>query len=303
MSLKRNNIIDKAFKECLTEMYLKAQPSADYSQLVRDVKEGKIIDEPHNPVYNRHYLSYEEFHYILDKYIEAYGMKEQWSSNIDIVERYFKGNGRKDIWVPDRVDDDGFRHPGYRDSEKVPHIKKQFIDFFKSKSIDISEEICEELSNIIFNNIEECKNFYRFDREESSFSAGIALGCSPSSNKESVIKYWKEQGIDITIEDRNPMLFWDMDDLGDEFEEVMIDEYGKDWKNYWWKKYYKSNDGKKKMISNYIHDNKEKNPELDKLFVRKEDDDKFYVIKFDDDNYNIPIDEFIEKYNIPIPKH
>ena len=83
------------------------------------------------------------------------------------------------------------------------------------------------------------KTFIDFYREESSFDCSIALGPSPCSNAETVIEYWKSQGVDIKIEERNPLLFWDMDYYGDSFEEVMEDEYGKDWKEYWnneWKK-------------------------------------------------------------------
>ena len=60
--LDRDEIIGRAYDDCMSEMYAKAQPSADFKQLVEDVKSGKIIDSNENPVYNRYYLSYEEFH-------------------------------------------------------------------------------------------------------------------------------------------------------------------------------------------------------------------------------------------------
>lgn len=307
MNLTRRDIIKRAYTECLSEMYAKAQPSADYNQLIQDVKDKKIKDSAHEPVYQRYYLSYEEFHYILDKYINAYGMNEQWSTNMDTIYDYFNGNGIKDVWIPEEIDDNGYRHGGYRSSEHLPHIKKQFINLIQKETNKLTkkkiEKISEKLSDIVLENIYNCKNFYCFDREESDFSASIALGCSPTSSKEQVIKYWKQQGIDITIEDRNPLLFWEKDEYGDEFEEYMLDEYGEDWEEYWWKKYYNSKDGKQKLVTNFILENKDKNSEFDKLFVRTEDDEELYVIKFEDENYEIPIDEFIEKYNIQIPKH
>ena len=70
--LDRDNIIQRAVHECLEEMYAKAQPSANYKELIEKVKSGKIEDSHENPVYNRHYLSQEEFEYIKNKYIEAY---------------------------------------------------------------------------------------------------------------------------------------------------------------------------------------------------------------------------------------
>jgi len=82
--------------------------------------------------------------------------------------------------------------------------------------------------------LESCKNFYRFDRTESDFRIAIFLGASPSSNKEAVKKWWKDnKGIDIEIEDRNPSLLWDKDYYGDEFEEVMKEEYGENWREEW----------------------------------------------------------------------
>ena len=97
------------------------------------------------------------------------------------------------------------------------------------------------------------KEFYRFNREENSFSTSIALGASPTSNPESVKEYWKSQGIDIEIEERNPLLFWERDYYGDEFEEVMEDEYGEDWKEQfdkqWKDKIRKENEEKEKRIA------------------------------------------------------
>ena len=72
--IDRQFIINRAWDECMTEMYAKAQPSADFHQILEDVKSGKIKDDPHDPVYNRYYLSYDEFQYILHKYIDAYGL-------------------------------------------------------------------------------------------------------------------------------------------------------------------------------------------------------------------------------------
>jgi hypothetical protein len=87
------------------------------------------------------------------------------------------------------------------------------------------------------NTITNCKEFYRFDREEADFSCSVALGASPTSNKETVIEYWKSQGKDIEIIEPNPLLIWERDFYGDEFEEVMEYEYGEDWKEQFDKKW------------------------------------------------------------------
>lgn len=227
--LVRRTIIEKAYHDCMKEMYEKAQPSCDYDQLLKDAEEGKI--GKYERVYERYYLSKEEFDYILDKYIKAYGLEATWKPNIEILEEYLEKGGTKDKWIPDRVDEYGFRHPGYRGYEKVLPIREQIDFIIKEHFGNIeSEELTNKLTKMIFNNIKDCKEFYRFDREESDFSCAVALGASPTSNPKTVIEYWKSQGIDIEIEERNPLLFWEKDNYGDEFEAIMEEELGENWK-------------------------------------------------------------------------
>lgn len=225
----RDSVLDKAYHDCMREMYKRSQPSADYDQLIEDVKSGKIPKDTR--IYERYYLSMDEFIYIRDKYMKAYGLVEHWKPNIELLETYLNEGGTKDKWIPERIDEDGFKHPGYRGYEEVPPIKKQIENLLSTKNIDTS--IVNDINNVVMNTINDCKKFYRFDRESDSFSASVALGASPTSNKDTVIEYWKSLGIDVKIEDRNPLLFWERDYYGDEFEEVMIDEYGKDWEKYW----------------------------------------------------------------------
>ena len=91
--------------------------------------------------------------------------------------------------------------------------------------------------DLVFDTIEDCKEYYKFDNRNQIFDYHICLGASPTSNKETVKKYWESQGKSIEIEDRNPLLLWDKDYYGSVFEEVMLDEYGEDWKEFWNKQY------------------------------------------------------------------
>ena len=295
MYLTRDDIIDEAYMKCMNEMYAKAQPSTNFNELLEGVKNGTIIDTPYDKVFERYYLSYEEFHYILDKYTELYGMTEKWTSYLETVEKYFTGEGRKDIWIAEKNDEDGNRHPGYRSSEAVPHIKdtinnilKQYVD--ESYSQEINKKITKE----VLSYVENCKNFYRYDREEHNFSARVALGCSPTSNKESVIEYWKKQGKDIEIVERNPILLWDMDYYGDEFEEVMIDTYGKNWLKKTWNNYYNSKEGKKKLVYEWMRQREEFN----NMYVSNDDNGDLIIINFTDSSVSIPIDNFIKENKI-----
>lgn len=197
--IDRKSIIDEAYIRCMTEMYAKAQPSADYKELIAKKKTGEIIDSDLDPIYRRHYLSQEEFEYIRDKYIKAYNLTAHWHDDMDVVIEYLRDGGLTTVYKKDSSGNP------YRTSEKTPKLKDA-----------IGEEYAEEVLKLL----KQCKNFYRFDREESDFSTPLALGCSPTSNKEGVIQYWKEHGQDITIEDRNPDTFWYRDAYGDGWKEV-----------------------------------------------------------------------------------
>lgn len=247
----RQDIIKQAYHECMTEMYAKAQPSVDYDKLLEDFRSGVIKDERNCPIYSRYYLSHQEFNYILNKYIDAYGMKNTWHPWLDTVRRYFDGKGMKDVWIQDRVDEYGFKHPGYRSAEEVPHIADAFKKILSNEiEGDVTvNKLVETLSKTVFEYIDNCENFYRFDREEGDFSCNIALGASPTSNANSVVEYWKNQGVDVNIEWRNPLLLWEMDRYGDDFEEYMFEEYGKDWKEYWDNEWEKRKD-----LKNYGYD-------------------------------------------------
>jgi hypothetical protein len=236
--MTRDDIFKEAVRNCYRELYRKAQPSADYDEIIEKVESGEIEDNDKNPVYKRYYLSMEEFTYIRDKYLDAYKMRNTWIPNIDVLKSYFTEGGTKDKYVPEHTDEDGFTHPGYRGYEKVLPFKQQVLNYLKDNGLsDDVQKISEGINEIAIGNINDCKDFYRFDREESDFAWAVTLGASPTSNKQTVIDYWKTQGIELKIEDRNPLLLWEMDEYGDNFEEVMEDEYGEDWKREWWERY------------------------------------------------------------------
>ena len=86
--MDRREMLSRAVTDCMREMYAKAQPSIDYDELLAKVESGEIIDTNENPVYNRHYLSMQEFDYIREKWADAYGLKPTWKPNIELLEDY-----------------------------------------------------------------------------------------------------------------------------------------------------------------------------------------------------------------------
>lgn len=222
--LDRKEILNKAYHDCMCEMYAKSQPEADWDNLVEEYRLGKIGKDER--IYERHYLSMDEFLYIRDKYKEAYNIKKTWVPDIEFLEKLLKEGGLKDKYNPEVIDKDGFKHPGYRSAEDVKPLKDQISDIIKEfDSSEAAQEIGEIIYNKVIDTIENYKDFYRFDREADDFDCNIALGSSPTCNPETVKKWWKENyNQDIEIEERNPRLFWYRDmgytdeDLAEEFD-------------------------------------------------------------------------------------
>ena len=240
--LDREEVLCKAYEDCIREMFAKAQPMADFDNIIEEYKAGKIDEKKDGPIYDRHYLSSEEFKYILDKYMKAYRIESEWKEDVEIVEEYLNKGGHKDKYIEDWEDEHG-HHPGYRSYEEVPPLKKyirQIIDgYLENKELNQTrQDLTDDITNKVMELIHDCKNYYSFNVDEQKFRNTICMRCSPTGSIETVKKWWKDHyDVDIEIEERNPLLFWEQDYYGDEFEEVMEEEDGSDWKEKWNKKW------------------------------------------------------------------
>lgn len=284
--LDRKQILKQAYHDCMKEMYARSQPSVDYDQLLEDAKNGKIGENER--VYERYYLSMEEFNYIRDKYINAYNIKESWKSNIELLKDYLVKGGTKDKYIAACTDEYGY-HPGYRGYEKVEPISNQIQNIINNEidESDVANKISNKILEVLMNTINDCKEFYRFDSEQSSFSCSLALGASPCSNPETVKKYWKSQGVDLDIEIRNPLLFWEYDYYEDSLDYMMSEEYGEHWREYWdskWKEYALPNRDGAKLYLYEIEEGK---------YTLNVDSKHSYVLEYvrvsinDDGDYNM----------------
>lgn len=211
----REDVLKKAVDDCFREMYAKAQPSADFDQLVQDAKDGKIGRD--DCVYERYYLSSEEFKYIVDKYVDMYRIRSEWQDDVDVVLDFLENGGTDEVRNDDTGDKEYVRIPGLKD---------------ELYNIIGDSDLADKVYGSVIGKINKCKRYYRFNAEESAFRFSTAFGPSPTCNMKTVKDYWKnEKGIDVEIEERNPLTFWERDEYGDEFESVMKDEYGENWKD------------------------------------------------------------------------
>ena len=176
-----DKVINDCLLNCFQEMYKWAQPSLDFKDFYKKLQNHEITEDRDSPTYEHHYLSYNNFIKIRDYYLAIYNFKPYWKEYCDVIEDYLFKGGHRDIWIKEK---DG--NPGYRSSEPTKPITS-----FLSK----------EDSDKVFNLLKDCSNFYRFDHLYDNMAATIALECSPTSNKETVIEYWKSRGKDIKIED------------------------------------------------------------------------------------------------------
>lgn len=193
--LEHDDILKEAIRRCKIELYQRAQPSANYNDIYQNYVKQKENGEEVESVYHMYYISQEELNYVVNKYLKAYSLEELFNEHCDIIIRDITEGCHKDKYVPEKIDENGFKHPGYRSYEDVPPMK---------------QTLGENTTNTIVNFIEERKNYYRFNHNAEAFRFNIFLGDSPCTNENTVKDYWKSQGQDLIINPRhlNEDQFW-----------------------------------------------------------------------------------------------
>lgn len=179
----RSEILDKAIHDCLNEMYKKSQPNTTWDEIIQKFESGEY--DKNVKVYELHYLPYVEYKEIEEKYIQAYRIHNEWKEDADLMIKYLKEGGTKDKYIPERIDEDGFKHPGYRGYESTPKLEDALKDIIKNPNIE------EQVLNKVFELMYNCKDFYCPNREENSFRFTVC-NYAPCSNKESVQKLYNE---------------------------------------------------------------------------------------------------------------
>lgn len=188
--ITRRDVLSKAVEECLKECYEWVLPKVTWEEFIEENKQYKNPKEP--APYNFYYLPQEVFRDIVDSYIAAYKVGSKLHDHLDIIVNYFNKPTR-DKWIERKGDE-----PGYRSYEHFTPLK---------------EIIGDTAYNKVLEYIEEARNYYSSDYELNSFSMSTYLSASPNSDKEKVIKYWKEyRNKDIEIDDN----YWKREYYGEE---------------------------------------------------------------------------------------
>ena len=175
--MDRKTIIERAIEECVNEMYLAAQPSTTLEYLKQNCKDA-------DNWYDNFYLNRKEAEEIVESYISAYRLRNEFHDDVDTVRRYLRDGGTKDKYIKPK---DG--SPGYRGYEDTPKL---------------SDLIGEEAAKKALELIDECDNFYNPNREESGFKFNV-FNLAPNCNIETV----RKNNPGITIYERRYDEEWD----------------------------------------------------------------------------------------------
>ena len=162
-----NDIRQEAAERCLDSMFRLAQPSTTLAAVIEASKaENKSDGEP-DLVQNRYYLPIEIQKEIADHYMEAYGIASLWPDYFETM--------RKDIF-----------EGGYRSVQKTD---ENWAGIEKLGPLHLSKKDKKALEE----RLDECRRFYKFNGNESSFSWAM-FNYSPNSNAEAVQEYWRSHG-------------------------------------------------------------------------------------------------------------
>ena len=167
--INKKSILSEAIDRCLQEMYYYAQPSIDLNNAIKEAK-GEQLN-----LIDKHYLSKEMYDTIIGKYIDAYHLDNYFQDSLELLLSYFE-------------------HPYVKDYSKGYKTHKEIRSLF--------EKIGIEKFEIVKDYIDKAKNYYNRNIDAETFRFNI-MNFSPTSNKQTVINYWKSQGKDIKIKDYN----------------------------------------------------------------------------------------------------
>ena len=217
--LTRSDILGKAVDDCMKELYSYVQPHVEWEHFVgqnkmystkyllwektKDVNPnyiGKSLVECIGPrPYEFYYLPKEILKDIVDNYVHVYRMDSQ-QNLLDIIE--ILKNYCKEPIVDKWIEGENELDPGHRGYDHPNNLEKELIEICDQHSHE-PVNMAKEIQNKFFEFLDMAGKFFNWNSELNSFYQSVYLGCSPHSNKDIVIKNWKEyRGKDITINEK-----------------------------------------------------------------------------------------------------
>ena len=230
--LTRSDILGEAVDKCMKELYSYAQPHIEwdefvdenkqYSKKYKEWEEFKRIEAKANTTtkesvilclhsdwkgksciecigprpYEFYYLPKEILKDIIDNYVYVYKIDEQQNllDIIEVLKNYCK-EPIIDKWIEG---ENGF--PGHRGYDHPDNLEKEIRKILDPDNSTFVGDLSTRILNTFFEFLDMAGKFFSWNSELNSFYQSVYLGCSPHSNKDIVIKNWKEyRGKDIEI--------------------------------------------------------------------------------------------------------
>ena len=180
-----NKVMRNAVEDTLEEMYQHSYPKISWKQRMREAKDGKDVDK--DLIYH-HYIPQSLYEDILEMAKSNYSYEPFFQDYTEhFADFLLKGGHGKDLEKGGKDD--------YKDYQSI------------------KEEIGEEAFSILEKRIEAYKRTYRFDHRRWSFAFTV-MNYSPCTNRQTVIDYWKSQGVDLQIPDDDKIIkhYWEGED-------------------------------------------------------------------------------------------
>lgn len=224
--ITRDDVLSRACDECMKELYSFACPAIEWEDFKEECKEyskkykewdnwkagdtshpewkDKSITECIGPKpFEFYFLPREIMKSICEEYIYAYriDLQQELLNTIDILKDYCR-RPIVDKYIDEHTDENGDWHPGYRSYDHPDNLEEEIkkiikpaenIPLDKKESYEKSyNKLIENIHNKFFEFLDMAGKFYNWNRDLNSFNMTVYLGPSPNSNKEAVIRNWRE---------------------------------------------------------------------------------------------------------------
>jgi hypothetical protein len=127
-------------------------------------------------------------------------VKQEFLNNIAILKDYCR-KPIVDKYIDDYTDENGNHHPGYRSYDHPDNLEKEIIKILGPEAEDNPYHV-HKICDKFFEFLDMAGDFYEWNGDLNSFNMSVYLGPSPNSNKNAVIKNWKQyRNKDIEIDE------------------------------------------------------------------------------------------------------
>jgi len=184
--ITRKDILNRAVKECMEELYSHAFPHIKWEDFVEENKIYNKRKEGPKP-YEFYYLPEEVIKDITNYYIDIYRLNQQQEllDIIEILKNYCKEP------IIDKYIEGENGNSGYKGYERPDNLEKEIVKILGDVAID-NEYYQHSLQDKFFEFLDMAGKFFNWTSELHAFNNSIYLGVCPSSNKKAVIENWKK---------------------------------------------------------------------------------------------------------------